>query len=172
MFSDSDVEYREPGWLRDMVTTALDTGSALVCGRMLTSTGLYVHPVTGATRHLAPRPSPWLLLLDLEQVRGVVDASFHLRDVKDPSSTDPGTSYDVGATYFQALVEAGLTWTEMPGEWRSKFRHFGGLTWLKNGAMARNSTVRARQMAKLAIVEARLRRARLGGWGRAEATAV
>jgi hypothetical protein len=53
----------------------------------------------------------------------------------------------------------------MPDEWRAKFRHYGGLTWLKNGAMARKSTVRARQMAKLALVEARLRVARAGSWG-------
>ena len=84
---------------------------------------------------------------------------------EDPGSDGLGTSFDVGATYFDALVAAGLTWTEMPPAWRSKFRHYGGLTWLKNGAMAKNSTVRARQMAKLGIVEARLRRARVGKWG-------
>jgi hypothetical protein len=144
---------------------AQETGAALVCGRMLNPSGVYVHPVTGATRRLANRPSPWLLLLDLDQVRGVVRATFQSRDVKDPASGTVGTSFDVGATYFQALVDAGLTWKEMPPEWRGKFRHYGGLTWLKNGAMAKNSTVRARQMAKLAIVEAQLRRARLGSWG-------
>ena len=142
VFSDSDVEYREPGWLSDIVETAETTGAALVCGRMLNPTGVYVHPVTGATRRLANRPSPWLLLVDLDQVRGVVDATFQSRDVKDPTSATVGTSFDVGATYFQALVDAGLTWKEMPPEWRSKFRHFGGLTWLKNGALAKNSTVR------------------------------
>ncbi len=171
VFSDSDVEYRESGWLSDIVTMAETTGAALVCGRMLNPSGVYVHPVTGATRRLANRPSPWLLLLDLDQVRGVVDATFQSRDVKDPTSSTVGTSFDVGATYFQALVDAGLTWKEMPPEWRSKFRHFGGLTWLKNGALAKNSTVRARQMAKLGIVEAQLRRARLGSWGLADPNA-
>ena len=71
----------------------------------------------------------------------------------------------ISVLFFDSLVDAGLTWTEMPPEWRSKFRHYGGLTWLKNGAMAKNSTVRVRQMAKLGIVEARLRRARVGKWG-------
>ncbi len=165
VFSDSDVEYREPGWLTDLVAKAQQTGAAMVCARMLSPSGLYVHPVTGATRRLANRPSPWLLLLDLDQVRGVVDATFQSRDVKDPLSHAVGVSFDVGATYFEGLVEAGLTWEEMPTAWRSKFRHYGGLTWLKNGAMAKNSTVRARQMAKLGIVEARLRRARAGSWG-------
>jgi hypothetical protein len=165
VFSDSDVEYREPNWLDDLVCTAVDTGSALVCGRMLHASGVYVHPVTGATRQLANRPSPWVLLIDVAQVRGVVEASFQSRDVKDPSSNVVGTSFDVGAKYFEALMAAGLGWTEMPPEWRSKFRHFGGLTWLKNGAMAKNSTIRARQMAKLGIVEARLHRARAGDWG-------
>ncbi len=165
VFSDSDVEYRESDWLVDMVDTALTTGSAMVCARMLNPHGVYVHPVTGATRRLANRPSPWLLLLDLDQVRGRVESTFQSRDVKDPGSATLGVSFDVGATYFEALVAAGLTWTEMPVEWRTKFRHYGGLTWLKNGAMAKNSTVRARQMAKLGIVEARLRRARVGRWG-------
>lgn len=165
VFSDSDVEYRQFGWLDDLVETAVSTGSAMVCARMLNPHGIYVHPVTGATRRLANRPSPWLLLLDLDQVRGAVHATFQPRDVKDPSSDGLGTSFDVGAMFFDALVDAGLTWTEMPPEWRSKFRHYGGLTWLKNGAMAKNSTVRARQMAKLGIVEARLRRARVGKWG-------
>ena len=165
VFSDSDVEYREPGWLTDLVDAALDTGSALVCARMLSPHGVYVHPVTGATRQLAHRPSPWVLLIDIEQVRSVVSASFESLDVKDLTASGGGTSFDVGAVYFEALVAAGLKWTEMPPEWRGKFRHFGGLTWLKNGALAKDSTVRLRQMAKLGIVEARLRRARAGNWG-------
>lgn len=165
VFSDSDVEYRESGWLTDLVDTAVETGSALVCARMLSPHGVYVHPVTGATRQLANRPSPWVLLIDVEQVRGVVSASFESVDVKDPTSSGGGTSFDVGAMYFGALVAAGLKWAEMPPEWRAKFRHYGGLTWLKNGALAKDSTVRLRQMAKLGIVEARLRRARAGNWG-------
>ena len=172
VFSDSDVEYREPGWLSDIVATALETGAALVCGRMLNPSGVYVHPVTGATRRLANRPSPWLLLLDLDQVRGVVDATFQSRDVKDPESHGVGTSFDVGAMYFDALVREGLSWKEMPPEWRTKFRHYGGLTWLKNGALAKNSTVRARQIAKLGMVEARLRRARIGSWGNVDTATV
>ena len=165
VFSDSDVEYREPGWLTDLVDTAVETGSALVCARMLSPHGVYVHPVTGATRQLANRPSPWVLLIDVDQVRGVVSASFESRDVKDPTSSGGGTSFDVGAMFFEAFVAAGLKWVEMPPEWRAKFRHYGGLTWLKNGALAKDSTVRLRQMAKLGIVEARLRRARAGNWG-------
>jgi GT2 family glycosyltransferase len=165
VFSDSDVEYREHGWLDDMVNSALRTGSAMVCARMLMPTGLYVHPVTGAMRELALRPSPWLLLIDLEQVRGRVDASFELRDVKDPNRRSGGISYDVGATYFRALCDAGLTWTEMPVDWRRKYRHFGGLTWLKDGAAARSARVRAKQLTKLAIVESRRRRVRALGWG-------
>lgn len=172
VFSDSDVEYREDGWLTDIVDTAVESGAALVCGRMLRPSGIYVHPVSGAIRRLAMRPSPWLLLLDLDQIRGVVDASFQTRDVKDAASGEVGISYDVGATFFAALVESGLSWQEMPEDWRRKFRHYGGLTWLKNGALASDTTVRVRQMAKLALVEARLTRARAGHWGGVPAGAV
>ena len=165
VFSDSDVEYCRPDWLADIVAAAQESGAALVCGRMLRPSGIYVHPVSGASRLLAQRPSPWLLLLDLDQVRGVVDASFQTRDVKSQESGVVGVSFDVGAMFFAALVDAGLEWVEMPIEWRNKFRHYGGLTWLKNGALASDARVRVRQIAKLAFVEARRARARAGSWG-------
>ena len=103
----------------------------------------FVHPVTGAARRLAPRPTPWLLLLDTEQVRGRVDASFGYHDVVDPDAFGGKVAYDVGAAYFAALDAAGLTWAEMPPAWQPKFRHFGGLTWLKSGKAGATPRVRA-----------------------------
>jgi hypothetical protein len=52
----------------------------------------------------------------------------------------------------------------MPPAWQSKFRHFGGLTWLKPGGGA-GAKVRARQLAKLGLVHLHLARARLSRWG-------
>jgi hypothetical protein len=167
VFSDSDVEYREAGWLADLVVKAESTGAALVCARMQRPPDSYDHPVTGAARKLAPRPTPWLLMLDTEQVRGRVEASFGYRDVVDESVYGGKVAYDVAAAYFAALESAGLTWAEMPESWQPKFRHFGGLTWLKFGQAGATPRVRARQLAKLGIVRAHLWRARFARWGEA-----
>jgi Glycosyl transferase family 2 len=165
VFSDSDVEYRRPDWLVDLVDTATSLGAALVCARMQWPPETFVHPVTGAARKLAPRPTPWLQMLDVEQVRGTVDASFRYRDVEDPDVFGGKIAYDVGAAYFAALEAAGLTWAEMPDAWQAKFRHFGGLTWLKSGQPDALPRVRARQLAKLGLVEAHWWRARVRHWG-------
>jgi hypothetical protein len=165
VFSDSDVEYLRGGWLRDMVERATTTGAALVGARMQWPPDTFVHPVSGAARRLAPRPTPWLLLLDVEQVRGRVDASFRYVDVEDPEAFGGKVAYDVGAAYFAALEASGLTWAEMPPEWQPTFRHFGGLTWLKSGPSA-TARVRARQLAKIGLVHAHLWRARALRWGR------
>lgn len=165
LFSDSDVEYRAEGWLADMVETALHTGAALVCGRMQWPPDTFTHPVTGAARRLAPRPTAWLVMIDTEQVRGRVDASFAYHEVKDPAAFGGKIAYDTTAWYYKCLCDAGLTGAEMPASWQHKYRHFGGLTWLgarKSGATLRK---RAKQLAKLAIVEAHLRRARARSWG-------
>ena len=165
VFSDSDVEYRAPGWLSDLVETATTTSAAMVCARMQTPPERYVHPVTGAERKLAPRPTPWLLMLDVEQVHGRVDAGFGYRDVDDPTAFGGKVAYDVGAAYFAALEAAGLTWAEMPPAWQPKFRHFGGLTWLKSGQANATVRVRSRQLAKAGLVRAHLARARAANWG-------
>jgi hypothetical protein len=164
VFSDSDVEYLEHGWLRDLVDTAERDGAALVCARMQWPPDTFDHPVTGAKRRLAPRPTPWLMLLDSEQVRGRVDASFAYVDVVDPEAYGGKVAHDVGAAYFAALDAAGLTWAEMPPAWQSKFRHFGGLTWLKGGPEA-TAKVRARQLAKIGVAHTHLWRARVRRWG-------
>ncbi len=165
VFSDSDVEYLGADWLADLVAKATTTDAALVCARMQWPPDSFVHPVTGAARKLAPRPTPWLQMLDVDQVRGRVDASFRYRDVEDPEAFGGKIAYDVGAAYFAALEAAGLTWAEMPEAWQPKFRHFGGLTWLKSGQTDATLRVRSRQLAKVGLVHAHLWRARIGKWG-------
>ncbi len=169
VFCDSDVEFLGSGWLADIVRAATTTPSAadpaLVCARMQWPPPEFTHPTTGAIRRLAPRPTPWMLMLDLDQVRGKVDESFAYRDVVDPDAFGGKVAYDVGAAYFAALERAGLNWAEMGAEFQQKFRHFGGLTWLKAGASRATPKVRARQAAKLVLVHAHLLRARARRWG-------
>jgi hypothetical protein len=165
VFSDSDVEYLAHGWLSDLVGRAVETGAALVCARMQWPPDTFVHPVTGAARRLAPRPTPWLHMLDLEQVRTLVDASYAYRDVADPTAFGGKVAYDVGAAYFEALDRAGLRWAEMAPEWQGSFRHFGGLTWLRAGRARIATRVRLRQLAKIGLVNAHLAKARALRWG-------
>ena len=84
------------------------------------------------------------------------------RDVVDPEAHGGKVAYDVGAAYFAALEAAGLPWAEMPPEWQSHYRHFGGLTWL--GARGDGVALRrrAKQFVKLATVRRHLARARRG----------
>jgi hypothetical protein len=164
-FADSDIEYRRDGWLADMVGVAAREHAALVCCRLLPRREEFVHPVTGATRPLAPRPAAWLFLVDVEQVRGRVDASFRYREEPDPQRPGSLLAYDTGAWYFHQLEAAGLGWAEMPASWQSSYRHFGGLSWLGPRRAGASLRVRAKQAAKVAIVAHHLRRARRAGWG-------
>lgn len=165
VFCDSDVEFLRPGWLGDLVDTATTGDYALVCARMQWPPERFVHPMTGAARRLAPRPTPWMLLIDVDQVRGRVEESFAYRDVVDPDAFGGKVAYDVGAAFFAALEREGLGWAEMGPEFQKKFRHFGGLTWLRAGAERASWRVRARQATKLGLVHAHLWRARLARWG-------
>lgn len=165
LFSDSDVEFREPGWLSDMAFVAEETGAALVCGRMQHETECFVHPVTKAERRLAARPTAWLLMLNVEQVRNIIDANFEYHEVEDLNVFGGKIAYDTSAWYFKQLCDAGLTWAEMPDWWQSKYRHFGGLTWLGPRRSGPAWRVRLKQAAKLAIAEAHLHTARREDWG-------
>jgi hypothetical protein len=148
-----------------MLGVAAATGAALVCGRMLQRREEFVHPVTGARRPLAPRPSAWLLLVDVEQVRGRVDASFRYREAPDPQHPGVLLAYDTGGWFARALADAGLGVEAMPSAWQPSYRHFGGLSWLGPGRTGLDLRRRAKQAAKAAIVRAHLRRARRAGWG-------
>ena len=53
----------------------------------------------------------------------------------------------------------------MPDWWQHKYHHFGGLTWLGPTRSGPAWRVRARQAAKLILVEQHLYRARRDRWG-------
>jgi hypothetical protein len=104
-------------------------------------------------------------MLDLDQLRGVVKESFAYKDEEDPDAFGGKVAYDVGAAYFAAIVKSGLNWAEMPPEWQSHYRHYGGLTWL--GARGEGVALkkRSKQVLKLLTVKRRLRVARKNHWG-------
>jgi hypothetical protein len=157
LISDSDVEYRRSGWLREMVDAATGSDAALVATRIQAVGGVaYTHPATGARRTLAARPEPWLMLIDVEQVRGRIGTSFAYRDEVQPDGTK--VAYDTAAAWFRDLDAAGLRWVEMPSDFRRAYRHFGSLSWQRGLAMPWRR--RAKQLAKHALVRAKLTVAR------------
>jgi hypothetical protein len=157
VFSDSDVEYRAANWLADMLAAAESSGAALVATRIQARDGVaYEHPTTGAKRTLAPRPEPWLVLIDVEQTRPHVTASFRYADRLQPDGTK--VAYDVAAAFFDEFERAGLQCVEMPPSFASAYRHFGGLSWQQRGMPLRR---RLKQIAKRSYVRMRLERARL-----------
>lgn len=160
VFADSDVEFRREGWLRDMLAAAAAHDAALVATRIQAVDGVaYRHPVTGAARLLAARPEPWLVLLDVEALRGRVTAGFGYRDEPAPDVPGGKIAYDVGAAFFRDLDAQGLRWVEMPPDFARAYHHYGGLSWQRPDrglAFGR----RMKQAVKRAAVEARLRRER------------
>jgi hypothetical protein len=168
VFVDSDVEFLGPNWLGELVDAARADDVALVCAQMLSTAPNFTHPVTGATRTVMGRPAPWLLLLDLEALRGRIDVSFRYVEVEDPQAAGGRIAHDVGGAYFVALKAAGFDWVQLPDAYRKKFRHFGGLSWRSARDSQVSARVRARQIAKIMLVHAHLWRARLLRWGDAE----
>ncbi len=157
VFCDSDVEFLRKDWLKQMVARATTSGAALVATRIQALDGVpYVHPTTGAVATLAPRPEPWLMLIDVEQVRGKVDASFLYEERELPDGSK--MAYDTAAAFFRELVEQRLSYSEMPAEFAGAFRHYSGLTWQRRDVPLRR---RVKQTAKHLWVWTRWQRSRV-----------
>jgi len=128
VFVDSDVEFRRRGWLARLVDQAKAEGAALVAAEMVPETANYVEPVGGKTVRLAARPSPWLIAVDVRQVRPLA-VSFAFR--AEPAAVPEGLiAYDVGGILFRSVAELGLRHRVMPPDYQRWFRHYGGLSWL------------------------------------------
>jgi hypothetical protein len=150
VFCDSDVEFRGDGWLADLISTAQASGAALVTAEFGPETPDFVHPVSGRSMRLAARPALWILLLDMDQVRGI-ETSFASIIEDRPDLPEGAISYDTGALYFAEFERRGLTWTSMPASFYEKAHHFGGLSWKPLSGMAASRRidwyVRARLLA-------------------------
>lgn len=151
VFSDSDVEYRGDGWLTALVDRAVESGAAIVATRIQARDWpAYTHPVTGAQRRLAPRPEPWLMLIDLEQTRGVVDVGFGYHE---ETNEHGNCAFDTAAAFFRAVGDAGLGYVEMPAEYQRAYRHFGSMSWRR--ASDRRLGLRQRVQAALKTIAVR-----------------
>jgi hypothetical protein len=158
VFSDSDVEYLEDRWLDALVTTAQRSAAALVATRIQARDWPeYVHPITGKAARLAPRPEPWLMLIDVAQARDRVTAGFAYAE----EQSDQGlVAYDIGAAFFASLQSVGLEFVEMPAAYQASYRHFGGMSWQRPGDRQLAAGRRARQVVKALRIRSALRAAR------------
>lgn len=130
VFVDSDVEFRRPSWLGDLVDRAVADEAALVGGEMLPERAFEVEPVGLKTVRIARRLAPWLLLVDTELTAGLSETlCFHGEETD--AVPEGRISYDVGALFFHRAVERGCRWVEMPAEFQAAYHHFGGLSWIE-----------------------------------------
>lgn len=128
VFVDSDVMFRDDGWLSDMVATATRSNAAMVCAEFYREAPDHVDPGSRKRMRLAARPGVHLVLLDVLQVADL-NASF-ASELVDPADVPEGAiNYDVGGRFLEALEGRGLSWVEMPPEFQRKYRHFGGMSW-------------------------------------------
>jgi glycosyltransferase involved in cell wall biosynthesis len=133
VFVDSDMEFLRAGWLADLVAAAREHNAALVTSRIQTLEGERYVDAEGRRMYWAPRPTPWLMLVDLNQTRAAIETGFGFRYRDDPQRPGERIAFDTGAAYFDELQSAGLRWVAMPDEWSGCFHHFGAMTRVQGG---------------------------------------
>jgi hypothetical protein len=137
VFVDSDVEFKQAGWLRDLVDAALDDDAAMVCAELHSETPNFVEPVGHRTVRGASQPAPWLALFDVPRVRSL-GASFSFTKDEDADVPEGVIVYDVGGQVYRAVLNAGFCAYEMPRAYGRKYHHYGGLSWIDDaGARGR-----------------------------------
>lgn len=129
VFIDSDVEFRRPSWLGDLLETATHTKAVLICGEVLGEEADYVEPVSHRRVRLAARPSPSLLMIDPEPLNQL-DVSFAFEAVRTDRVPEGMVLFDVAGAVLREIRAHELPWAAMPPAYRSKYRHYGGLSWL------------------------------------------
>ena len=136
VFVDSDMRFRREGWLRELVDAANASGAALVTSRIQRANRPTV-AADGTKTTWADRPTPWLMLVDVSQVRDVVATGFGYQTHPDPEEPGAEIRYDTGAGFLADLTSCGLGYHEMGEEWSRCYQHFGGMTWIRDKAEIR-----------------------------------
>lgn len=150
---DSDIEFRRNGWLSPLVAAA-ERNAALVCTEVLGEVDEAIEPVDRRVVHLAARPAPWLLLVDVPRIREL-GVGFSFRALETSAVPEGLLAYDVGALLFRELQTRKLPWAEMPRRYRARFKHYGGMSWM---AGEQQASLRRRWQRR--VIESRLRRLR------------
>ncbi len=157
-FVDSDMEFLADGWLADLVARAGESSAALVTSRVQELGDRGHRDRDGTAVRWAPRPTAWLMMVDVAQVRNL-DAGFGFRYADDPDSPGARIAYDTGAFLYAQLAEHGLVCSVMPPGWDACYHHFGGMTWIRQ--VRATQARRVKQTLKRGHIWLRLQRARL-----------
>lgn len=157
VFADSDMWFKRRGWLTGLVDAAATSGAALVACEALPEIPNYVDPRSGDRMRLAPRPAPWLMLIDTEQAADVT-TGFAYKWVAAPELPEGALSYDTGALFCADLEAKGRSWISMPSDFQQSYTHFGGMSWLPSAGR-----LRARRAVQRALITAALWRERING---------
>ena len=130
VFVDSDMEFLRPGWLAELVAVAERERAALVASRIQLDERIKIN-AEGIRVRWAARPSPWLMLVDIEQVRALeIDGAtvFGFRAEPDPEWPGGRLGYDTAAFFYAQLVAQGMHVATMPEGWPACYHHFGGMS--------------------------------------------
>jgi hypothetical protein len=127
VFVDSDIVFRRKNWLRDMVDAARANDATLVAAEIVQTTQPTVDK-HGTPIRWMPRPTPWMLLVDVEKARKL-GVGFGFRSRNDDDGSGRRVMYDTGAALLEAVAEKEHGFVVMPPEWSRCYHHFGGLSW-------------------------------------------
>lgn len=143
VFVDSDVEFRRAAWLGELISTALRGRAALVAAEMLPQFSNFSVPVASTVEaeklfvewfkgrsivRLAPRPAPWLFLLDVRQASRLGTGFGFYSELAD--IPEEVLAFDVGGALFRQLERRGLPVAIMSPHFADAYHHYGGLSWV------------------------------------------
>lgn len=154
VFVDSDVEFRREGWLRMMIQAAGEGEAHIVAAELFDEEAGVVEPVSSRVVRAAPKPSPWLLMIDVRATRGL--ASFRFVNEWNASVPEGVISYDVGAKFYAEAVRRGLKVVAMPASFHGWYRHYAGLSWRRKSRDLRSRLILALLPLRLFIARTSL----------------
>jgi glycosyltransferase involved in cell wall biosynthesis len=142
VFVHSDMEFRRPGWLRQMVDVALERDPVMVYSEILPESSNYVEPfidtpqlaeltrpVTGNVVHGLERPACWCFLANVEKARAVPQNFQDLR-IESDEFPEGRVTYGTGGAFFAELKAQELPWELMPESFLEHYHHYGSMTWI------------------------------------------
>lgn len=140
VFVDSDVEFREDGWLVRMLDERRREDAAIVGAEWVPVMPHYWDSVTDREMHLMDRPAPWVQLVHVPTVRAL-DCSYRLVSEDTGEVVEGVRTYDVGGWLAAVATSRGLPVRAMPPEFRRCYRHYGGRSWRAGGWRATRATL-------------------------------
>jgi len=124
VFLDSDVFFRRTCWVSPIVKE-LEAGATLVSCHLRGREEGVIEPVRGAVTTAMPRPSPWVMAVDVAHVRETGASFAYMNTVQDGEIL----AWDVGGKVLEALNRKGLVTRSLPDSYGRYYTHIGGMSW-------------------------------------------